>query len=157
MGQCAIQLFNADEVSQILAQRIGDHDRTCRVHAEEMSSRTGPVPYQKKKNGVMLSSSAPGSICGSALFTSTGSPFFCSSWKDPAAEIGAEGGGGAWVLSQEMVACLRMTPGLEEARAAAWSPGEEECVRVGELRGLASRERTLSTAISFWLRLIATI
>jgi hypothetical protein len=40
-------------------------------------------------------------------------------WKDPAAELGAEGGGRAGVLSQEMVACLRMTPGLEEAKEAA--------------------------------------
>jgi len=62
-------------------------------------------------------------------------------WEDPAAELGAEVGGGAGVLSQEMVACLRMTPGLEEAREAAWSPGEEEeCVRAGGLRGVASRD-----------------
>jgi hypothetical protein len=62
-------------------------------------------------------------------------------WEDPAAELGAEGGAGAGVLSHEMVACLRMTPGLEEAREAAWSPGEEEeCVRVGGLPGVASRD-----------------
>jgi hypothetical protein len=54
-------------------------------------------------------------------------------WKDLAVELGAEGGGGAGVLSQEMVACLQMTPGLEEAREATWSPGEEDYVRVGEL------------------------
>jgi hypothetical protein len=40
-------------------------------------------------------------------------------WEDPAAELGAVGGVGAGVLSHEMVACLRMTPGLEEAREAA--------------------------------------
>jgi hypothetical protein len=61
-------------------------------------------------------------------------------WKDLAAELGADGSGGAGVSSQEMVTCILMTPRLEEAREAAWSPGEEECVRVGELRQLASRD-----------------
>ena len=37
-----------------------------------------------------------------------------------------------------MVACLRTTLGLEEARGAAISPGEGERVRVGELRGLGT-------------------
>src|SRR6266403_485009 len=63
-------------------------------------------------------------------------------WEDPATALGAEGRGGAGVLSHEIVACLRMTPGLEEEhREAALSPGEEEeCVRVGGLRGVTSRD-----------------
>jgi hypothetical protein len=40
-------------------------------------------------------------------------------WKNPATELGAEGGAEAGALSQEMLACLRMTPGLVEARGAA--------------------------------------
>lgn len=40
-----------------------------------------------------------------------------SAWEDPAAELGAvEDGAGA--LSQEMVACLRMTLGLEAVKEA---------------------------------------
>jgi hypothetical protein len=54
-------------------------------------------------------------------------------WKDPAAESKTKGSREADVLSQEMVACLRMTPGLEEAREAAWGQGDEECVKVSGL------------------------
>ena len=42
-----------------------------------------------------------------------------SAWEDPAAELEAVAIGGAGGLSHEMVACLRMTPGLEEDREAA--------------------------------------
>src|SRR5712671_818978 len=40
-------------------------------------------------------------------------------WEDPAAELGAAASGGAvaGALSQEMVACLRMRPGLEDREA----------------------------------------
>jgi|SRR6266851_7663119 hypothetical protein len=62
-------------------------------------------------------------------------------WEDPAAELELVMSGGAGDLSQEIVACLRMRPGLEEDSEAAWSPGEEEeCVREGGLRGVASRD-----------------
>lgn len=47
-------------------------------------------------------------------------------WDDPAAEFGVEAGEGPETLSQDMVACLRITPGLEEDSEAARSPGEEE-------------------------------
>lgn len=46
-------------------------------------------------------------------------------WEDPTAELGLGTGGGAGFLSQEIVACLRMRPGLED-REAARRPGEEE-------------------------------
>ena len=46
-------------------------------------------------------------------------------WEDPAAELGLVTSGGAGFLSQEIVACLRMRPGLED-REAARRPGEEE-------------------------------
>ena len=54
-------------------------------------------------------------------------------WDDPAAELELVVSGGAGALSQEMVACLRIRPGLED-REAVWSPGEEEeWVREGGL------------------------
>jgi hypothetical protein len=62
-------------------------------------------------------------------------------WEDPAAELGAIVDEGVEGLSQEMVACLRMRPGLEEDREAAMSPGEEEeCVRVGGPRQVPPRD-----------------
>ena len=76
-----------------------------------------------------------------ALFRLRGLVVPSPAWEDSAAEFGAGRGRGAGVLSQEIVACLWMTPGVEEMREAAWSPGEEEeCVRVGGLRGMASRD-----------------
>jgi hypothetical protein len=47
-------------------------------------------------------------------------------WEDLAAELGAVADRGVGTLSQEMVGCLRMRPGLGEEREAAQSLGEEE-------------------------------
>jgi hypothetical protein len=66
------------------------------------------------------------------------SPVPSPAWKGPATEFGVRG---AEELSQEMVARLWTTPWPEKAGEVAWSPGEgKECVTVGGLRGLASRD-----------------